>query len=588
MKTCFVAFLSICLLFYYEKACGKNHTNSNDSITTYHLNQTDRYFRNYDIDSAKLYLDSASFYKEKLASSLILGRLHNYYGIYYSFKQSDLEAHQNYYKAIEYFAEADKTDLLIPIYNNLAFSYIQKNDTESLKKIIEKMRIIAFQRNDSSDIINTYRITTFYYDCLYEKCRENKALLDSSIHYDSQIISIYENTENLSVRNDDIAYNYLNLASNLLEKDTLYLNAIVSYLEKSEKLMNKQDSTMLYNQYWVKGRIAYKQGKYQDAEQLFNTQLAIMDKWLQGAPLSMYAELFEMLAKVAEAQNKNEQALDYERKRINYLDRIHDAQKYEIIRELETKYEVQHKEQEIIQLTERNNFHRKLNILYICISILVFTVLFIIIHWLRQRKKVTEVKLELTHLEKHDAMLQVQLKEEQLNNTKMEKYEALLGCHFKNEQISEMDEEMKELQKECDQLNLTIMEYAEKVKKYEDRKSQQIQFATNDAYNTSLVRDIYELIKKRLTGVQEQDEYLESLIHIEDLFFAELKAKAPALSALNSKYCICFFIDMKTEYIAKCFSIEPHSVLMMRYRLKRKLQVDGDMDITMFLKQMGG
>lgn len=600
MRTCIYALFAICMLSSYEKAQGEIvfktliHSDSEDlnsfeidSLIFDCIDKADNYFQLFHLDSMKIYLDSAYFYKNQTKSPLTLGYLHVKYGDFFSLKKQDSDAHNYYYKAIDYYKKIERVDLLLPIYHNLAFSYLQKHDTKSLKKIIEKMHSIALEQNEASDYINTYRVISFYFNCLYEKDRKQTVFLDSAIYYDKKVIGIYENTQNLSVRNEDIAYNYLNLASNLLEKELPDESRINSYLQKSEELMNKDDSTMLYNQYWVKGRIAYKQGKYREAEQLFNTQLAIMDSWLQGAPLSMYAELFEMLANVTEIQQKHEVALDYERRRISYLNRIHDAQKYEVIRELETKYEVQQKEQAIIQLTESNKFRQKISYLYLSLLLSGIVAAIFIIHWQKQKKKATDTQLELTRMEKRDAMLQIRLKEEQLKKTELEKYEALLDSHFKNEQISEMDEEMKGIKEEQNQLNVKITEYAEKVKEYENRKSQAIRFATNNTYHTSLLRNIYDLINKRLAAAKEKDEYLESLMQMDDRFFTELISRTfEELSALNIKHCICFYIDMKTEHIAECFSIEPRSVHIVRHRLKGKLKVNKEMDITTFLKQM--
>lgn len=601
MRVCFFSFLLVFSLFGYEKVYGTVATESvflfisdrfnsqkPDSIVKYYIALIDEYMQNYNLDSVKLYLDSASLYKEGLVDWANLGKFYHYYGMYYSFKEQDTKSHQYYYQAIEFYEKAGKFEHIIPIYHNLAFSYLQKHDAGSLKKITEKMRLIALKTNKASDYIDTYRVISFYFNCLYEKDKKQGFYLDSAIYYDQQLLSIFENTEKLSVRDEDIAYNYLNLASNLLEKDSIDIGVIRSYLDKSEKMMNPVDSGMIVNQYWVKGRIAYKQQKYLEAEQLFNTQLTIMDQWLQGAPLSMYAELFEMLAKVSEVQKKYVEALEYERRRIGYLNQIHDVQKYETVRELETRYEVEKKEQAIVQLTELNKFRQKISYLYLGLFILGVVACVFVIHWSRQKRKAANAQLELSRLEKHDAMLQVQLKEEQLKKAQLEKYEALLDSHFKKEQLSEMDEVLSGLKEEQEQLNRRIDEYAEKVKAYENRKPEESLFATVNPNNTSLVRDIYELVNKRLGDEPEQEEYLERLRRTEDWFFAALRAKsADELSPLNVKYCVCFFIDMKTEHIATCMSVESGTVLITRHRLKTKLRIGRGVDITTFLKQMG-
>ena len=236
-------FLACFLLF-----CGKTSGNifpklKNESVQAY-LEKADSCIRNYAIDQAKIYIDSAALYEKQINDPSVLGFLYSIYGDYYSFKLNEWEAHSNYYKAIAYYEKAGKTDYLIEIYHNLAFSYIQKHDTETLKKIIDKLLSISSTQNENENEnenenkINTYRIIAFYYGILYEK--EKLAFsLDSAIYYDKQAISIYETTASSSpsvARPEDIAYNYLNVASNLLEKSFIHPDTVDYYLAKAENL----------------------------------------------------------------------------------------------------------------------------------------------------------------------------------------------------------------------------------------------------------------------------------------------------------------------------------------------------------------
>lgn len=283
---------------------------------------------------------------------------------------------------------------------------------------------------------------------------------------------------------------------------------------------------MIINLTWIKGQIAYKKGDIEKAKQLFNKQLELMDHWAKNETLVLYADLYQMLSEISEKQKDYAKALNYERKKIDYLNRIHDTQKYEIIRELETKYEVKQKEQKIIQLSELANYQKKIIYLYISILILFLIAFFFTVAWFRLKKKVHEKHLTLIQAEKNEAILQSKLKEKQIEKEKLEKFEVLLDNHFKNEQILEMDDELKKLNSEQQKLNTFIDEFTEKLKQYEKKKFGDILFMTNDSVNSTILYELYELIKRKIKDVSQQKEYYEKLTTIDDAFFEQIKERA--------------------------------------------------------------
>jgi len=583
-------FLLACFFLFFGKTNGVVIPKSNkESIAQTYLEKADLCIRTFAIDRAKIYIDSAVQYEKQISDPCLLGFLYSKYGEYYSFKLNEPEAHKNYYKAIEYYEKAGEVKNLIHIYHNLAFSYIQRDDTEALKKIIDKLLTMTSMQNENVERINTCRIIAFYYNKLYNK-EKQLAFLDSAVYYDKQAISIYEtavSTHPDTVRPEEIAYNYLNVASNLLEEGHTPLDTVGVFLAKAEALANPVDTTMIINLYWVKGRIAYKKGEIERAKNLFNNQLILMDRWVKGEMLFLYTDLYQMLSEISEKQNDYISALVYEQKRNSYLNQVHDAQKYEIISELETKYEVQRKEQKIIQLNELTIYQKRIIYLYIFILILLLIVFFFIVGWFRLKKKVNEKQLAIVHSEKNEAILQSKLKEEQLEKERMEKYSVLLDNHFKKKQISEMDDEFKKLNNEQQKLNILIDEFTDKLHKYEKKKSENILFMTNDPVNSSVLYDLSELINRKIKNVSQQREYQEKLTTIDDTFFQQLKEiAAEELSILDIKRCVAFVIGMETAHIAECFSVEQRSINQAHYRLKIKLRVDKEMDLDIFLKQL--
>ncbi len=574
------------------QAMGKNirsetdiHAMNADEAMMLYSEISNEYIREYDFKQAVLYLDSAFAYNDKVTDPEVLGYYYNTQGYYYSLKMIESKEHENYYKAIHYYEKAGKEHLTIPIYHNLAFSYIQKKDTRNLRKIIDKMLPLSLTQKNNNLLISTYNILAFYYECLYEKHIKQTALLDSAIFYNKQIIEISKETKNTDTM--EIAYNYVHLASNLLKKKDFNPDSLTSYIKKAEESSDPLDTAMTINCDWVKGEIAFNTGKLTDAKNIFTQQLLLMDQWQPEENLNMYADVYDRLSNISEMQKDYNNALLYERKKTNCLNIIHDAEKYEIISELQTRYEVNKKDMRISRLQEKNRFQEKINWLYAGICILCFIASYFIIRWLRSKKKVTESQLHLTRMEKQEAILQSQLKVELLKKVELEKYEALLENHFKNLQLSGMDDALEDLKKEQVVLNEQIKQYADKVHEYEKNRQLQTAKSTITPYYSSIIRDLCELIKKRLQNTPAQKDYIEKLQHVSESFFERLKnAYQEDLSVTNIKYCICFTIGMDTRHIADCFSVEIRSIHMARHRLKANFNMNKEMDFDLFLRQM--
>ncbi len=551
-----------------------------------YINQVYTCLTTLQLDSAKIYLDSISLYADQVTEAYLLGSYYNYYATYCSLKQQEAEAHDYYYKAIAYYESTEHTYILIAIYHNLAVSYIQKKDTEHLKQILDKMLPLVSPGTNTYNWLNTCELLSFYYECLYEKDNRHTAFLDSAICYCRRVITMYETHTDPVIQPSEIANTYLHYVSTSLKKGSYDMDTIASCLRKADDLMMVRDTSQQINRLWLEGEIHYQQGHYATAKQHFLAQKALMDVWSPQKEYSIYVDVCDRLGDIAEMQGDYRSALAYQQQKAECLTHIHDAQRYEVIRELETRYEVSRKEQAIDQLTTANNFRKMINILALFLLLSGITAFAFVIRWIRQKRKTVIAQLKLIRMEKDNAMLLVQLKEKELNDTISEKCVALVDNYFKDEQIAGMDQELQALRQDQQQLNLRIRSYVEAQEK---TQAADLSFATQDAMNTSLIREVYDLISKRMdNALPEKQEYADRLAATTDRFFTSLREQSPeVLSALNLKYALCFRIDMKNEHIAHCFSVEPSSVRMTRHRLKTTLHVEKGMDVGRFLRMIG-
>ena len=576
----------ICFILLSGLASGGDRIRINlDSIMIHYINTSTNFIRSHNLEQAKIYLDSASNYEKTVREPLTLGFFYHAYGDYYISKLNEEKSHENYYKAIDFYEKAGEKGMKLLVYRNLSFSYIQKNDTESLKRIIDKMLPFALNQGNKTDVLNTYSVIRFYYNCLYEKNKNQLCYLDSVIFYDKQVISIFESEKDIKVNEEDIAYNYISLASSLLKKGNYDQDSITFYARKAEELANPLDTAMLVNCLWVEGEAAYHAGNFREAEEIFIRQLSLMDNWLVEKNLNIYLDLYDRLSRLSEIRKNYDDALSYERKKQICLDHIHDAEKYTVIRELETKYEVERKDLVISQLKETNRFRERINLLTVGILILFLLSFIFILRWSRSKKKAALSQLKITEMEKTEALLQSQLKDEQLKKAELEKYRILSDSYFKDEQIAGKEKELDEIRKKQVNLNLQISDLEKEFKEYKESILNKPEITLTDPYFSGIVRDIYGLISKRLDEHSNQKEYLEKLCEIPESFFLNLKKRSHNLSEKNIKYCICFAIGMENQHIAECLSVEAGTVYITKIRLRKDaFRLGEDVDLILFLR----
>jgi tetratricopeptide (TPR) repeat protein len=134
------------------------------------------------------------------------------------------------------------------------------------------------------------------------------------------------------------------------------------------------------------------------------------------------------------------------------------------------------------------------------------------------------------------------------------------------------------------------------------KKKELIKFSLNLKEKTNLVEEIKQLldqikfnqipdsktIKKinLLLQYSTNDHQLEIEKRIEEInssFFYKLKTAFPKLSPDDIRLAALLFLNLSSKEIANIINIEPKSVDMKRYRLKKKMNLDSKADLKEFL-----
>lgn len=378
---------------------------------------------NPDIDSNKLYLDSASTYIDQTSSNDEIGMLYYKLGSYYSKRpnlyNSDKLQLEYLYNSIPYFEKSDKLHyMLAEVYSMISYAYITKNDYVSSKTTLDKMRTLKFERTDTekASLFRIYSSMADYYSGMKTNLLKPAVPMDTSSYYmyiDSTVyfinksIQVYKSLKDSTptdiIPQSLMATNYFNLA---LEKSLKYSihpdknwEELFNYLEEGKLYLDSTNHTGWLNYYFTKGRIYQGQNKLEEADAEYLNAKSVLDKNPNMYNIEFhYLRLYKQFV-VVNARLKNyEYALYYQILYSNTQEKVYATDRYKAVKELEVKYETAEKELEISRLNEDKQRTQSRIIIGIAIILIILVILIISLLYSRiQRLKKEKEADELTN-----------------------------------------------------------------------------------------------------------------------------------------------------------------------------------------------
>ncbi|MCH2044137.1 MAG: DUF2225 domain-containing protein [Saprospiraceae bacterium] len=100
------------------------------------------------------------------------------------------------------------------------------------------------------------------------------------------------------------------------------------------------------------------------------------------------------------------------------------------------------------------------------------------------------------------------------------------------------------------------------------------------------VRSLIQFANNHQKVNQDQDQLQQNIDKVNHNYFAKLQASYPDLSKTELQLCAYIRLGMTTKEIATTRNVNVKSVEMARYRLRKKLELSAEQDITTFLKKI--
>jgi hypothetical protein len=584
---------SFCTGSYYEVLLplleellrqGKRERHVGGMLFCYNF-MADLYLGLWERERARMCLDSAAMLAGKTDERRFLAPYFRMKGQYiqrYCPVRSP-EAIDYYHRSLSYYEEAGfegKENDVVIVLRNLVFDGFQRNDSAYVHRYME--RIAGMRKGFVSPMIDFALMDTkaALHDFYFQRSLV-EAHLDSSIYYAKEGLKIYERGGLSRIYKYVATDLYVVVAGQTGRKKDADLCVVDSLLSIAYTKYEADDSIGMGRVYLAKAKVLYDRNLMDSAERV----ALRAQRHLEAGPgyrTNYYPPVkvnISLLRDIYHAKGDYRKVIEYEDL---WMRKDREIRANEI-KELELRYEVEAKETEIERLDSDRLYQGSLYKRFFLICCLLCLAIAFVFLLLRLKKRDLNNQIALIHAEKEEAKLKLKLREEQAVKVQLEKYEVLSDFHLKEMELIGKSKDLDLLRQDKAALDEQVELYRRKIEAYESVMNKG-KAADYDTYNV-IIKDLIFLISKHIK-FPPGDEYIHNIEHLSISHIEIFREKSNEnLSISYLKYCICFAVGMEIAEVAECFCIEPSSVHMIRYRLKKKFGLENDDDLGLFLRK---
>lgn len=461
------------------------------------------------------------------------------------------ECIQHYYKASELAQLQGDTIRIGLAYYNISTTYYLLKNIEEAKKYNIMAQNIYRTTTEKKRLMNCYVLYSSI--CRLQNDRSQaKKYIEKAIHF-------YEEEGEGEERNLAIC---INNYGNLLFEENKYPEAIAYYLKAVEVSQKLNDQHGLAIKLGNIGEIYLIQNQLENAKIYIDSSLSIANKL--GSKETILTNL-ERHVSYYKKKNDYEKALEVSQELIALKTELLQLESSNLIEKVEEKFKKELKFTEAnnkIALLKKDNLVSDKNLeqarlkLYflVILSLLIIYVSYVIY---KKQKNIRSKDKELHSKEREILMAE--------NNV----------AEIKKEQL---EKELEFKRKELLTFSMSLSErevFLEKLKKF------YLRIAPNKIPQQEVLEELKNLLYTfdgyRSTEIHSQIEKINGSFHF------KLESNYPKLTEDDIRLASLLVLGLTSKEIANMLYIEVKSVNMKRYRLKKKLNLDHELDLKVFL-----
>jgi len=491
----------------------------------------------------------------------ISNQLNNLGTVFFTWGNYSL-ALENFSRTLRYDMERKDSTALAISYNNIGKVYeVWGYYDLAIEHYIKSISFLGENGSEPKKAIRMSNIGTSYF-------RKND--FDKALEYLYKALKIDQQLDNqfkIAIRYNEIA-NVFSTMGNYSKSIKFNLDA----LQILQSLNKKESQAIVLKDL---GGIYFETANYQLAVDYFNKSISISREI--GSIANEMAS-YNMLAEVYEKKGDYRQAMDYHRKYDDLKDTIFNAQTHKQLANYRIRYETEKKEGEN-QMLKKDLLIKKrtqktliiIGALMLMSSVLLFFLLRLKSQTLKQNrilyekdKKLSILELEIREKEKLHLQDKV-FAEQQLNRLQKEKYNAEI--QLKNREL--VSSTLQLVNK-----NEVLTEIKNKIKHYDSEIPE------------NAFRDLIHLVNQNTDFDQNWKRFRVEFEKLNPGFFDRIRHKYPDFSEQFIRLSAFLRIDLSTKEIAQLMNVSMAAVNKNRQRLRKKLKLEVEGDLSAFMKSL--
>ncbi len=587
-----VSALSLVLFVHLSVHANQNQVDSlrhllpslQDTARVAVLNQLAYQLKFKDSRQAETYARESIEYARAIGFHRGLARGYQMLGITYDLRGMYEEAIEAYETALEIISENQVQDdgLVLALHNVLGIAYYHRgNYNEALEIFFDLLS--TFEKNGDMDRLAKVflNIGLVYHDQkAYERALEyyfkSMQLADErkddviSGRAANNIGIVYKETEqyveairfyNLSLERKRRTNDFQGTGSTLTNIGVTfkrlgnYADAL-EYLDSAEVIkvrLDDQPGLVIIND--ARAGIYIEQGRFREAERLALQNLERVKP--MGGENTILA--YERLHQLYKAKGDFRSALKWFERKARYNDSLFNETKSMQLAELQTLYQVSKQEKEIARLEDSRQedaFAKKMLLIsLIAVAAIAISTGYLI--WFRGRKRQQFHELEL------------RLQQNMIENGRLRELELRKEIEFKNKSLTSY-----------------TMNFVQKSELMEELRKNIKEIRSDEPEVRRRLSGLGRLIENSYHVDREWEDFKMRFENVHENFFRNLRERCPELTNGDLRLCALLKLNMNMKEAARVLGISPESVKTARYRLRKKLNLNGDENLVDFIQNI--
>ena len=566
-------FISLTLSAQQEKLIDSLErvvTQQPDSLKIHTYSELVKVLVRVDIEKAKGYLDKEVALAASLKKPSLNARARMDEGNYYSVKANFAEAEKSYNEAIEFYDNANDSLSMAKVFNNMSRAMFYQGNIEGALDIALKAARINERLNPNrTELIGNYlsigntQSSLGRYESSLEYYRKAEAIAlseDNALRLAQVRHNIGENmkwlerySEALPYFNNNVEYytsanNEYKLANTYNSLGTVYfemdsIEKAKPYFEQSYALSKKLGIAqgLAFNARNL-GRISLKENDPQKALDYYSQG---MNHSLESNSTAILVQDYNNVSTAYYALGDYKNAYDYKSKHQVLNDSVYKMESIEKLSELEVKYQTEKKEATIKTLSLQTKNDKLTKTLYGIGMVSFIAIAGLLYFGFRQRIKKNKIAQE-----KQEAILK-----QEIEFKKKELTSQTLHLVQKNTFINELKD------------NLEKIKQSPELFKVEFRR-------------------LVLLLRKESAEDKDWEVFKSYFSEVHNNFDNTLKSINSDISEKEIRLASFLRMNLTTKEIASMLNVLPDSVLKSKYRLKKKLGIEKEQDLSTYLNTL--